>query len=461
MFLRIFWVLAFFSFFSSAWATSWTSTSTQNLDRLWQRVLQAEESKLPKTALKILEKILDKTKNEDELRGHYLKALCWKALNQAHIQGKKPLDKLNILRQQIDSLPKNQLAIARAIVAIWYWHYYQQNTWKFNKRSQTSGLENEDISTWDSPKLFRKVAALFNEAVKDKKHLQGLKTEDYVPVIQKGSLDWTYCESLYEFVLRQKISFHKFGISSLAKPSDAFEVDTRSPAFGNLDKFLEFRPETTDKQSQLFQLIESYQQLLNYLKELNKKDVLVATEVERLQAMNQHGLGSDRTEILMERYQELAEIYAETTESTLALHQLAMLYREKDELVEAMKICNRAINSYGVSDGAQLCRNLQNQIMQSEYEIQIEHSVNSSNSELFVNYRNVKKLYFRVYKENWSKILDLKYSNLGDYLNDKQIRQILRKEPVAEWSQSLEPTADYKPRDQIIKLPKLERGFYR
>ena len=99
--------------------------------------------------------------------------------------GKKPLDKLNILRQQIDSLPKNQLAMARAIVAIWYWHYYQQNTWKFNKRSQTSGLENEDISTWDSPKLFRKVAALFNEAVKDKKHLQGLKTEDYVPVIQK------------------------------------------------------------------------------------------------------------------------------------------------------------------------------------------------------------------------------------------------------------------------------------
>ena len=45
-------------------------------------------------------------------RGHYLKALCWRALNQAHIQGKKPLDKLNILRQQIDSLPKNQLAMA-------------------------------------------------------------------------------------------------------------------------------------------------------------------------------------------------------------------------------------------------------------------------------------------------------------------------------------------------------------
>ena len=176
--------------------------------------------------------------------------------------------------------------------------------------------------------------------------------------------------------------------------------------------------------------------------------------------MNQHGLGSDKTEILMKRYEELAEIYAETTESTLALHQLAMLYREKDELVEAMKICNRAINSYGVSDGAQLCRNLQNKIMESGYEVQIEHSINSSNSELFVNYRNLKKLYFRIYKENWSKILDRKYSNLGDYLNDKQIRQILRKEPGRVES-ILEPTADYKPRDQIIKLPKLERGFYR
>ena len=83
-----------------------------------------------------------------------------------------------------------------------------------------------------------------------------------MPVIKKGSLDWTYCESLYEFLLRQKISFHKFGISSLAKPSDAFEIDTRSPAFSDLDKFLEFRPETADTQSQLFQLIGS---ISNYL----------------------------------------------------------------------------------------------------------------------------------------------------------------------------------------------------
>ena len=200
------------------------------------------------------------------------------------------------------------------------------------------------------------------------------------------------------FFFVKKFLFHKFGISSLAKPSDAFEIDTRSPAFSDLHKFLEFRPETADTQSQLFQLIGSYQQLLSYLKEQNKIDVLVATEVERLQAMNQHGLGSDKIDILMKRYEELAEIYVETTESTLALHQLAMLHRENDDLVQAMEICNKAINSYGVSDGAQLCRNLQNQIMQSEYEIQIEHSINSSNSELFVNYRNVKKLYFRVYK---------------------------------------------------------------
>ena len=46
--------------------------------------------------------------------------------------------------------------------------------------------------------------------------------------------------------------------------------------------------------------------------------MLVATEVERLQAMNQHGLGSDKIDILMKRYEELAEIYVETTESTLA-----------------------------------------------------------------------------------------------------------------------------------------------
>tara|TARA_Y100000589_G_scaffold67746_1_gene59417 strand:- start:3053 stop:9061 length:6009 start_codon:yes stop_codon:yes gene_type:complete len=466
MFYKIGWILLSLIFVFSSFATSSANSDefvidTKRIEQLWQKVYKAEANKLPKTALKILSEILKRTQNKDALHGHYLKALCWEALNQAHIQGKKPVDKLNILRQKIDGLPKNQLAMARAIVAIWYWHYYQQNTWKFSRRSQTSGLENEDITTWDTPKLFRKIAALFAEAVQDKKHLQSLRTEDYVPIVTKGSLDWTFCESLYEFILRQKISFHKFGVNSLTKPSDAFEVDTRSPAFANLDQFLKFRPKTSDKQSQLLHLIESYQQLLSYLKVQNKKDVLVATEVERLQAMHQYGLGSDKTDILIKLYEELAETYAETTESTLALYQLAELHREKEELVKAMDICNRAIAAYGVSDGAQLCRNLQNQIMQSEYEVQIEHSVNSSNSELFISYRNVKKLYFRIYRENWSRLLDRKYSNLGDYLNDKQMRKILREEPVAQWNQVLEPTSDYKFRDQIIKLPKLTRGFYR
>ena len=54
----------------------------------------------------------------------------------------------------------------------------------------------------------------------------------------------------------------------------------------------------------------------------------VATEVERFQTMNQHGSGSDKIDVLMKRYEELAEIYVETTESTLALHQLALLSRK-------------------------------------------------------------------------------------------------------------------------------------
>ena len=466
MFLKIGWVLTSLILIYSASAKNSTDTDKsyteiKKIQHLWQKIYQAEENKLPKTALKFVSEILERTKNEGKFRGHYLKALCWEALNQAHIKGKKPVDKLNILRKKIDKLSQNQIAMGRAIVAIWYWHYYQQNTWKFSKRSKTSDLENEDITTWDSAKLFRKVADLFSDAVKDKKYLQTLMTEDYVPVIKKGSLDWTYCESLYEFILRQKISFHQHGVNALAKPSDAFEVDTHSPAFGTLDEFLEFKPKTTDNKSQLFQLIESYKQLLNYLKNRKKLNVLVATEVERLKSMNQHGVGSNKAEVLIKRYTELVDIYAETTESTLALHELALLYRQEGKLVEAMAACDRAIHSFGTSDGAQLCRNLKNQILQSEYEVQIEHSINKSNRKLFLRYRNVNKLYFRIYKENWSKALFRKYANLGDHLNNKQIRKILREEPVKEWSISLKPTHDYKHQEQIIKLPELDRGYYR
>ena len=85
--LRIFWVLAFLAFLVQLWLIVGCRLIPKILID-FGKVLQAERVNCLKTALKVLEEILDKTKNEDELRGHYLKALCWKALNQAHIQVK-------------------------------------------------------------------------------------------------------------------------------------------------------------------------------------------------------------------------------------------------------------------------------------------------------------------------------------------------------------------------------------
>ena len=444
---------------SASWFNS--SSKTGKVNQLWQKVHQAEANKLPKSALKHIEEILEITKAKDELKGHYLKALCWQALNEAHILGKKPVDKLKILREKIDELPENQRPVAKAVVAVWYWHYYQQNTWKFSKRSQTSGLDEEDITTWDSPKLFRKVASLFNEAIRDEDVLKKLHLQDYIPVIQKGSFDWKYCESLYEFLLRQKIDFHTNGINALPKPTNAFEVSSQSDAFADLNSFLNFKPNTTDEDSQLFNLIKSYQSLLGFLREQERWEALVATDIERLEAMRQHGYGSDKNKILIKQYEFIAEHFKDYSESTVALYKIANIHYEEKNFVSAMSSCEQAINRFRSSHGANLCRNLRDRILLPEYKIEIEHSINDSNRKLHLSFKNIKKLYFRVYGVDWHELLEQKYGSLRDSLSKNEYMRLLSSNPLKEWEVDLKPSQEYKSINQTIGLPELDRGYYR
>jgi hypothetical protein len=60
----------------------------------------------------------------------------------------------------------------KTVLARWYWHYFQQNNWRFLNRSATSGLNEKDFTTWDLPKLFGKIGALFEEIFNEEKALQ-------------------------------------------------------------------------------------------------------------------------------------------------------------------------------------------------------------------------------------------------------------------------------------------------
>lgn len=431
-----------------------------NINQAWQDVSEAENKKLPKTALKHLEEILEYTRN-DRSRGNYLKALAKKILNQAHILGKHPRDRVKILREKIDSSAERDRPVLRAILAIWFWNYHDQNRYKFSKRTTTVGLENDDFTTWDSPKLFAQVGILFEQALEEREKLKTFKIQDFEPLVERGTLGYKFCKTLYELLLRETLRFYKHGYQTLSKPQDAFEIEADSKALGSIDAFLDFKPQTTDTESLLLKSVSLYQELLSYLRDAKEQDTFIDTEIERLIFFHQKAFGSSKDKRFTKRLAEIEEEFRNSPLSTLATYQLALLAEKEQELKKAVQICTKAISQFSHSDGSKLCQNLVNRIIVKDYNVKIEHTINASNSTALVEYKNLNRLHFRIVEDSWRKVLNQDWANPGDHLREQELRLLLRKEPLAQWSVGLQDTPDYKLSSEEIKLPPLKHGYYR
>jgi uncharacterized protein YfaS (alpha-2-macroglobulin family) len=436
------------------------SGGSSELRRLWQEVSTAENKKLPKTAIEKLDKIITLARDEGE-KGHFVKAWSKKVLNQAHILGKKPQDKVKILKDNIDAAGDDVKPMLNTILAIWYWNYYNSNRYKFQNRSQTAGLNDDDFTTWDSPKLYQKVAELFDTVLVDSEWFKTQKLSEYKGLINKGGLSDEYCETLFEFFTREALEFYKNGMSTLPKPQDAYEIDSNTDAFSNISSFIKYNPSTSDKKSHALKSIRLYQELLRFLRVEQRFNALIDTDISRMKFVLQHGVGGNKQERFLKQMKTLSKKFKSYDASTMAIYEIAQVEFNKKEFLSAMQLCFEAMKRFPSSDGAKLCENLKARILQKSFSAQLESTINKHNSQLSLQYKNVKKLYFRVVEDEWDRGLDEEWADLGDYLSDEEVRQLLDRAPVMEWTVDLKETKDYKQASQMVNIPDLPYGYYR
>ncbi|NOX99694.1 MAG: hypothetical protein GXP30_08205, partial [Verrucomicrobia bacterium] len=94
-------------------------------------------------------------------------------------------------------------------------------------------------------------------------------------------------------------------------------------------------------------------------------------------------------------------------------------------------------------------------------QISAERVWNQAGPEVSVNYRNLTKLHFRVYRYSWNEMRKKNFWN-PDVLNDrKRIDLLLGKKAQREWSVDLPVTADFQVRTEAVTVPDdLDAGFY-
>src|SRR5438309_5101520 len=133
-------------------------------DAQWKEVEEVVAKGLPKSAIEKLDPIIQGAL-KDKAWGEATKAIARKIVLEGNIQGNKPEEKITRMEAEIAKAPKEIVPLLDTILANWYWHYFQQNRWRFMQRTQTAQQPGKDFTTWDLPRLFAGIDKQFLNAL--------------------------------------------------------------------------------------------------------------------------------------------------------------------------------------------------------------------------------------------------------------------------------------------------------
>ncbi len=124
----------------------------------WKAVDEAMQEGLPKTAIERLGPIIEGAMAE-KAYAEAIKAIGRRIALEGNIQGNKPEEKIVRMQAEVDQAPAGMKPVMEAVLANWYWHYFQQNRWRFLQRTRTAEPPGPDIRTWALPRILAEIGA--------------------------------------------------------------------------------------------------------------------------------------------------------------------------------------------------------------------------------------------------------------------------------------------------------------
>lgn len=428
---------------------------------LWRKVEQAEKDGLPQTAVEYLKQIAA-VALEQKNRGEALRALSRQLILESVVKGNKPEHRVIRLKEEMEKAPSNMKPMMKLILAQWYWQYYSRNKWRFMSRSATEGLKEKDFTTWDLPRLFREIDALYRDVLKQEDFLKTTPLAAFSDFLVQGNQPPTLRPTLFDFVVFEALDFYTSGEQASALPEDAFAIEADSAALAPAVEFLASRPEATDTDSPKFQALKLYQKVLAFHRDDKNKEVFLDADLERLRFVKNAAVGEAVSERYIKRLKENVEAHASLPLSSLALYYWVQEVYDKGAMVEAHQLASRGEKFHPSSFGASNCRALLQRITAKEFELRSESVLRPGfPAKLIVDYRNIVSLHFRIVKEDFSVYLSGKEGENLFSSSDGLVRRLLQRDPVSRWTADLKPTADYKTKTALVDIPSLQPGFYR
>ncbi len=442
-----------------------TSVSTDLADEkngddrkaMWKKVDAALEKALPKTAIEELEAII-KSASSDQDYDEAIRAVCRKYQIQGQIEGGDQAVSIKLLQKEIGQYPPATQPVLKAILANWYWNYYQQNRWQFMQRTQTSVPPGEDFVTWDLSRILDEADKLFTDALVDRATLQKIPVKDYDELLEAGTIPDEYRPTMFDFLAREAIQFYSIA-EQRTRPQNAFDLSADTAIFASTDDFLAWKL-PADSNSPIVKALRLHQELLTFHGKDDSPLARLDADLFRLAYGDAEAYGEEKAARYAAALKKFIDTNVAQEISSSAAANLSALLHSQNKFVEAREVALAAIKRFPESRFSSRCKNLVAAIEAPSATITTERVWTKPLSTIDVTYRNVRKVYFRLVPfdfAEWAKSGSWSPENI-EY---EQRLKLLGKPAVREWSSDLPETSDYRERKESLPAPDdLKPGSY-
>jgi hypothetical protein len=426
-------------------------------DAQWAQVDEAVTQRLPKTAIERLEPIVAGAL-ADKSYAEATKAIARKIVLEGEIEGGGAEEQIFRLEKQMAALPAPMKPMMEAILAHWYWSYYQENRWKYMERTRSTGDAGSDIRTWDLPRILTEIDRHFTAALADEALLQRTPIATFDDLLEKWSIPDRYRPTLFDFLAHEALKFYQAGEQGAVEAEDTFVLDAASPIFGTTDEFLRWQPAASTT-APLPKAVRLHQALLRFHQADADRSAWFDADLARLT----FGFNATPGEETSGRYQAAMQRFIEATSThELSAHALAALARHfiRRQPARARELAQQGHKAFPHSPGGAMCFNIIQEIETPTAQLETEFVWSSPLPTLDITYNNVTKVYFRAVQVPYAEHLREARWNVGNFSREQSDR-LIAATPVLAWSADLPRTTDYLPRTEKLPAPaKLSPGFY-
>ena len=415
----------------------------------------------PKDALALIEKI-----NEQARQTHntplLVKSVIYRMMFQSYLE-ENAFDKILInLRKDINAAKQPEKSILQSLLAETYWNYLQQSRWQINQRTQVQGDTGDDIKTWNIKKLTDETVKYYLLSLRDIQILQQIKVDTLNAVLAGDKKYRSFRPTLYDLLAHRAIDVFSNTQLNLTQYDDELIDMSNVDWFGNRQTFLNITI-PADSFSFKAQALQLFKNLIRFHQNSSNPSALADVDLKRLKFVQQHFTG-DKQELYYIALSQLAEqstqseVFADILYEQATIHKSAQLPVDtnKQNLITAVALAEKAINAFPKSIGAENARNLIEEIKSSSLSVKVKEFLQPDHpSQLYLSYKNADTVELMLYHSPEFKNDYEQFNNKADFLS------FLRKnKTVRQWAIAVPKTNDYQAHSLIDKIEALPFGSY-